>query len=944
MSKWQPLGDVAPTALTEARLASHWAAQILSATADAAIDKKPDDSHSNVEWQSDLGALVGHLIADRLRVGLRLGDLTLLIIDDSGKEATSELALDGQTMDQGIAWVTGRLGALLGKPLASAITLRGYEMPQHPAGQGKPFAVEPIAAGLTELARWFDNADGVLRALRQDHTEASPVACWPHHFDIATLLVLDPDKDPEEGRSIGVGLSPGDGSHDEPYWYVTHWPKSPESDRPALGHGQWAPFGAVLPGSQLLADAAGQDTGQHELTTSFVHSAMTISRSIVTRSDDGGGASLANLVWYKVAAPDELPEGRVKTVNCGLETLCLTHYQGKYAALDNRCPHQKGPLGEGSIENGYLRCPWHGWDFDPLTGKPPGGYDDGVDTFDVDVRDDGVYVGLPAEPPHEATVSDVMAETMVNWGVDVVFGMVGHSNLGLADALRRLEVNGKLRYYGIRHEGAAAFAASGYGKLTGRPAACLAIAGPGATNLLTGLWDANVDRAPALALTGQVDTQVLGRGAFQEIDQKAAFGKVAQFGHAVLHESKHTELMTLAIKSSLLNRAVSHLIFPDEVQVLKAPADAQAGSPEGRITPQTIAPPPEAVDKAIETIRAARRPVIIVGHGARFAMPAVTELAEMLKCPVLTTFKGKGLISDRHPNGCGVLGRSGTPIASWFMNESDALIVLGSSFSNHTGITPKKPIVQVDFDAWALGRVHPVDVPVWGEIGVTMGLFKEKLASGTAAIDQRPEIAERWTIWRTEKARREDETGTSGVHSASIFAALTRTAPKDAIIAVDVGNNTYSFGRYFECTSQAVLMSGYLGSIGFAFPAAMGAWAATQGHDPRFTGRQVISISGDGGFGQYMGEITTAVKYNMNITHVLLNNHQLGKISKEQRAGNWHVWQTSLHNPSFAAFAKLCGAQGIRVRKAEELDDALTEALEHDGPSMVEIDADAALI
>jgi pyruvate oxidase len=138
-----------------------------------------------------------------------------------------------------------------------------------------------------------------------------------------------------------------------------------------------------------------------------------------------------------------------------------------------------------------------------------------------------------------------MTETMVNWGVRHVFGMVGHSNLGLADALRMQEEAGKLNFYGIRHEGAAAFAASAYEKLTGRPAACLTIAGPGATNLLTGMWDANVDRSPVLALTGQVDTQVLGPGAFQEVDLQAAFGKVAQWSQSVSHSSKHAELMNL---------------------------------------------------------------------------------------------------------------------------------------------------------------------------------------------------------------------------------------------------------------------------------------------------------------------------------------------------------------------------------------------------------------
>ena len=163
-------------------------------------------------------------------------------------------------------------------------------------------------------------------------------------------------------------------------------------------------------------------------------------------------------------------------------------------------------------------------------------------------------------------------------------------------------------------------------------------------------------------------------------------------------------------------------------------------------------------------------------------------------------------------------------------------------------------------------------------------------------------------------------------------------------MAVDVGNNTYSFGRYFECTRQAILMSGYLGSIGFSLPAAMGAWAATQEPNTLFSGRPVVSVSGDGGFGQYMVEMLTAVKYDMNITHILLRNNELGKISKEQRAGNWHVWQTSLHNPDFAEYANLCGAMGVSVKRKEDLEEALMKALAYDGPSLVEIHSDVELI
>ncbi len=643
--------------------------------------------------------------------------------------------------------------------------------------------------------------------------------------------------------------------------------------------------------------------------------------------------------WFCVAELDELPEGRVKTVVAGHKSIALTHYNDQYGALDNRCPHQGGPLGEGSIENGLLRCPWHGWDYCPLTGQPPGNLavDDSLETFPVEVREDGIYVGLTTEAPHIRTVTDVMAETMVNWGVTHVFGMVGHSNLGLADALRRQELQGNLTFIGIRHEGAGAFAASAYAKLTGKPAACLTIAGPGATNLLTGMWDAKVDRAPVLALTGQVSSQVLGTGNFQECDLSAAFSGVAAWSGTVLSQSKHAELMSLAVKHALLERNVSHLIFPDEIQTQPA-GDAKAGSPEGRITPLQIAPPPDALATAVENLQKAKRPVIIVGHGARFHMKAITALAEQLNAPVLTTFKAKGQISDRHPLGCGVLGRSGTPIASWFMNESDLLVVLGASFSNHTGIYPGKPIIQVDFDPLALGKFHPVTVPVWGELSIVVEQFKSAVAGSNQATDQRAEIGDRWKIWREEKLRREADDRGNGVNSASIFAAMTRKVPANAVISVDVGNNTYSFGRYFECEAQSVLMSGYLGSIGFGFAGALGAWAAA-GHE-----RPIVSLSGDGGFGQYMGDFNTAVKYEMNITHILVNNSQLGKISKEQRAGEWDVWQTSLHNPNFAEYAKICGGFGIQVTDQAELDDAIAAALAYEGPAIVEIIADAELI
>ena len=653
-------------------------------------------------------------------------------------------------------------------------------------------------------------------------------------------------------------------------------------------------------------------------------------------------------VWYKVAEPGQLRDGEVRAVQAGSQSLALTRFQGRYGALDNACPHQGGPLGEGSIEcagdgDCWLRCPWHGWDFHPVTGKAPGGHGDGVPSYPVEARADGIYVAVRESTERKRTVSDVVAETLVNWGVTHVFGMVGHSNLGLADALRVQTEAGRLTYIGIRHEGAAAFAASAYAKLTGRPAACLSIAGPGATNLLTGLWDAKVDRAPVLALTGQVRTQVLGPGAFQEIDLGAAFAAVAAFSQTMLPDSRHAELVNLACKHALVRRDVAHLIFPDQVQTHPAAEDAAAGGPAGRLGDPQVLPAADSLDRARARLAAARRPVVIVGYGARDAMPRIIALAERLGAPVLTTFKAKGQIGDHHPLAAGVLGRSGTPVASWCMNQADLLVVFGASFADHTGISPAKPIIQVDFEPMALGKFHPVELPVLGEIGLTADWLIDHLGDACAAVDQRADLAERWRIWREEKAARRRRDRGQGLHAALVFDVLSRVCPADAVIAVDVGNNTYSFGRYFECREQRVLMSGYLGSIGFGFPAAMGAWAATRA-DAGFHDRKVLAVAGDGGFGQYLAEFTTAVKYGMDITLVLLNNDELGKISKEQRAGHWPVWQTGLVNPDFAAYAESCGGRGMRVDRAEELEPALTRAIAHPGPALVELRMDPELI
>ncbi len=638
--------------------------------------------------------------------------------------------------------------------------------------------------------------------------------------------------------------------------------------------------------------------------------------------------------WHRVDDGDVPGEGRVRSVEVGGRSVALARCGDRLGALANHCPHQGGPLGEGSIEKGLLRCPWHGYDYDPVTGLPPGGFSDAVPSFPVEERSDGVYVELPDLAPPVRTVADTLVETLVAFGITHVFGMVGHSNLGFADALRRAEERGEITYVGIRHEGAAAFAASAYGKLTGRPAMCFAIAGPGSTNLLTGLYDAKLDGAPVVAVSGQVPSAVRGRGAFQDLDLSSVFADVAVSTQVVLAGSDHAELAALAVKRAVDGRGVAHLVLPDEVQVL--PSLQKAADPAGRFTARRILPDADSLERSSALVRDARRPVFVVGHGARDARDEVRALAERLGAPVLTTFKAKGLIPDTHPLGAGVLGRSGTPVASWLMNESDLLVVVGASFSNHTGIAAYKPIVQIDDAHTAIGRFDAVTEHLLGDAALTVAALDARVGEAKAA-DQRGDVAERWAIWRAEKTRRVADDRGEGVSAAAVFDALGRHLPGDAVVTVDVGNHAYSLGRYLESAGQPVLMSGYLGSIGFGYPAALGAWAAAPG-------RPVLAVTGDGGFGQYSAELLTAVKYGIPIKHLLLDNHSLGKISKEQLAAGVPVWHTSLHNPDWAAYARLCGATGIGVDRREQLDGALADLFAADGPALLCVQQDARLI
>ena len=619
----------------------------------------------------------------------------------------------------------------------------------------------------------------------------------------------------------------------------------------------------------------------------------------------------------------------------------MTRCGGRLGALENHCPHQGGPLGEGSIEKGLLRCPWHGYDYDPATGAPPGALaehlDDRVPAYEVEEGADGVRIRLPDHVAPARTVADVLVETLVAHGIDTVFGMVGHSNLGFADALRRAEERGELRFVGIRHEGAAAFAASAYGKLTGRPAACFAIAGPGSTNLLTGLYDAKLDGAPVVAISGQVPSKVLGRGAFQDLDLGAVFRDVAISTATVQAGSDHAELAALAVKHARDGRGVAHLVLPDEVQA--QPSEAPAGSPDGRYSRGPVGPDPDALARA--TAARGRRPA--PGDRGRPRRPRRPRrgrrAGRAARGAGADDVQGQGAGPGHPPAG----GRRARPQRHPGRELADER---GGPAARRRCVVlqPHRHRAVADDRA---GRRHPDrDRPLRRRHRRPARRRRARPARARAPPSRRRARRPRTSAatWpsagRSGAPRRRagsPTTAAKGVSAAAVFAALSEHLPEDAVVAVDVGNHAYSLGRYLESKGQPVLMSGYLGSIGFGYPAAMGAWAA----DPT---RPVVAVTGDGGFGQYAMELTTAVHHGIPVKHVLLNNNALGKISKEQLAADYPVWHTSLTNPDWAAYAELCGARGLKVTHRDQLDAAMAELFAIDGPALLCVEQDAELL
>ena len=525
-----------------------------------------------------------------------------------------------------------------------------------------------------------------------------------------------------------------------------------------------------------------------------------------------------------------------------------------------------------------------------------------------------------------STVSDIMIEQMAELGLRHVFGIPGTSILGVVDSIRK---NDKLTFIQVRHEQTAALMASAYGKLTGHVAACLTVAGPGATNLATGLYDAKLDNSPVVAMTGMVKRQLIGPGSFQEIDQYSFFEPLTVFNKILMSKDQTTSLSTLAIKHSIIDRGVSHIGIPNDVQ--KLPYSDHIVPFQGNFPNKATRPADSLMKEAADIIDQSERPVIIAGFGAMGNGEVLLNFARRINAPITSTFRAKGVIDEYDPLYVGSHGGIGSTSSTILVDDADLIIVIGSSFSDMTQI-PEKKTVQIDIDPMMIARKYPVEVGLIGNcseiLPIIYGLVEEK--NRPEYLKEIEQLNKDWKDLLDEEA----DSNKTPLRAPYILKVLNEKVSDEAVITLDVGEHCWWFGRNFWMKkTQKMVMSGYLATMGFGLPAALAAQIV-------YPNRQVVCIAGDGGFSMLMADFLTAVKNKLPINIFIFNNKQLGMIMQEQKMEGYENWQTELQDLDYAEYAKQCGGMGITVKTPEELPDAVDKALSTDKPVIVDINTD----
>ncbi|MCU9533668.1 pyruvate oxidase [Streptococcus sp. CSL10205-OR2] len=523
--------------------------------------------------------------------------------------------------------------------------------------------------------------------------------------------------------------------------------------------------------------------------------------------------------------------------------------------------------------------------------------------------------------------SDAMIKVIESWGVKNIYGLPGGSFDSTMNALHNRKDT--INYVQVRHEEAGALAAVGEAKVTGRIGVTFGSAGPGAVHLLNGLYDAKHDGIPVLALIGQVPTFNMNKSYFQELNENPMFEDVAVYNRTVMTAEQMPYVVDEAIRQAYAHKGVAVITIPKDLgwQEIEDNYISTAANYQKPIMPE---PAEDLVDKALELLQAAKRPLIYIGLGTRGAREDIMKLALQLKAPILSSAPAKGIVPDNFELYMGSAGRVSTKPGIEMLQEADTIITFGTDmpFQGHFA-KPEATYIQVDIDGTKFGRRHRVDLAILADAKKTIKALLEKGTDMPETDWYKVALAnkENWVNWI---ASFEDD-DSEPLRVEPVFKEINAMATDDAIFQVDVGNVTIDGLRFLKMNEkQAFTTSAWYATMGYALPAAIGAQA-------EYPNRQVWSISGDGGWTMNMQDIATAVKYRMPIINVILTNESLGFIEAEQDDMPQPHSGIDLIDLDFGDAASAMGATGFEVRTLKELREAFAKAKEATGPVVIDV-------
>ncbi|WP_149179773.1 pyruvate dehydrogenase [Streptomyces sp. TRM49041] len=527
-------------------------------------------------------------------------------------------------------------------------------------------------------------------------------------------------------------------------------------------------------------------------------------------------------------------------------------------------------------------------------------------------------------------VAEQFVETLVRAGVQRLYGVVGDSLNPVVDAVRRTP---GIDWIQVRHEECAAFAAGAEAQLTGRLAACAGSCGPGNLHLINGLYDAHRSMAPVLALASHIPSGEIGLGYFQETHPDQLFQRCSHYSELISSPQQMPRLLRTAIQHAVGRGGVSVVSLPGDIAAQPAPEKTTA---HALVTERpTVRPGDAELDALVRMVDDARRVTLFCGSGTAGAHAEVMQFAERVKAPVGHALRGKEWIQYDNPFDVGMSGLLGYGAAYEATHECDLLILLGTDFPYNAFLPDDVRIVQVDVRPEHLGRRSRLDLAVWGDVRETLRCLVPRVRPKTdrrfldKMLKKHADALEGVVRAYTRKVEKR-----TPLHPEYVASVLDELADDDAVFTVDTGMCNVWAARYLTPNGRRRILGSFShGSMANALPQAVGAQLT-------HPGRQVVSLSGDGGFAMLMGEFLTLLQYDLPVKVVLFNNSSLGMVELEMLVAGLPPYGTVNHNPDFAAVARAAGAHGERVEKPKHLAGALKKAFAHKGPALVDVVTD----